>query len=74
MVNLKPKPSAKLKKETYFCGTSQRGAKGFLIADRRFLIAEILLKSLIENQRSLIVLTEIIPKEPGRVMLPRENK
>jgi hypothetical protein len=36
------------------------------------LIAEVLLKSLIENQQSKIILAEIIPKEPGRVMLPRD--
>jgi len=38
------------------------------------MIAEVILKSLIENQQSLIILAEIIPKEPGRVMLPRDTK
>lgn len=58
----------------YLCWTSQRGAKGLTILDFRLLIAEVILKSTIVNHQSLIILAEIIPKEPGRVMLPRDKK
>jgi len=44
----KTKTEGKSKKETYFCRTSQRGAKGFTIVDLRLTIFDFLnLKSTI---------------------------
>ncbi len=57
----------KLKTLYYFCITSQRGAR--TIADCRSEIYDlrifIVQKSTIENQKSTIILAEIIPIEPG---------